>query len=207
MAQTRSTFVRRTIGIATACAGLGINGCGATASPQHQSAAIRALQREARPIGRGIRFREPVSGSVPGHCLPRRGQRVGVHVELFAADKVVLIPAGIGVRGPVGHLDGRITRARCYGDLVTLDPSGVAWVRAGSRLTLATLFSAWGQPLSSSRLAAFSATPGQTVRVFVDGRRWRGPPRRVRLTPHAEIVLELGPYVPPHASFTFPSGA
>jgi hypothetical protein len=28
----------------------------------------------------------------------------------------------------------------------------------------------------------------------------------VPLTPHAEIVLEVGPHVPPHASYTFPPG-
>jgi len=45
------------------------------------------------------------------------------------------------------------------------------------------------------------------VRAYVDGRRWtRTAPAAIPLTRHAEIVLELGPYVPPHRSFTFPPG-
>jgi hypothetical protein len=44
------------------------------------------------------------------------------------------------------------------------------------------------------------------VAVFVNGRRWHGSPGSVPLTAHSEIVLELGPHVPPHTSYAFPSG-
>jgi hypothetical protein len=37
----------------------------------------------------------------------------------------------------------------------------------------------------------------------VAGRLWRGAPGAVQLLQHAEIVLEVGPYVPPHYSYTF----
>ena len=185
----------------------GLAGCGSSSHTAPASSAIRALQREARPIGRGIRFHEPAGGAMPGHCRRRLGHRIAVHVELFAANRVVLIPAGIGVRGPTRRVDGRITHARCYGNLVTLDPTGVIRIRAGSRLTLGDLFSAWGQPLSPSRLAAFSASPGRSVRSYIGGGRRSGPPQSVPLTRHAEIVLEVGPFVPPHRSFSFPDGA
>jgi hypothetical protein len=42
--------------------------------------------------------------------------------------------------------------------------------------------------------------------VFVDGERWPGAPAAVPLTRHAEIVLEVGPRVPPHSSYAFPAG-
>ena len=51
-----------------------------------------------------------------------------------------------------------------------------------------------------------SASPGDSVAVFVDGRPWRGPPAAVPLQRHSEIVLEVGPHVPPHAAYTFPPG-
>ena len=130
-----------------------------------------------------------------------------MHVELFAANRVVLVPAGIGTRAPRGFSAGRISSARCYGDLVTLEPTGVVLVRPGAQLLLSDLFRAWGQPLAPSRLASFSATAGTQVVVFVDGRRWPGSPGSVPLTRHAEIVLEVGPYVPAHTSYTFPPGA
>ena len=177
------------------------------AGGQPASSAIpSALLSEARPVGVGPRFHPPVSGQVSGSCEPALGPRDGVHVEVFAADRVLLLPAGIGTRPPRASLDGRITAARCYGALVTLDPTGVVLVRPGAKLTLGALFSSWGQPLSRTRLASFTAAARTAVTVFVDGKPWRGAPEAVPLAPHAEIVLEVGPHVPPHSSYTFPPG-
>jgi hypothetical protein len=129
-----------------------------------------------------------------------------VHVEVFAANRVLLIPAGIGTRPPRRYSAGRISSARCYGGPVTLDPTGLVLIRSGSHPVLADLFSAWGEPLTTRRLASFSASIGANVAVFVNGRRWRGSPGSVPLAPHSEIVLEVGPYVPPHRSYMFPPG-
>jgi hypothetical protein len=131
---------------------------------------------------------------------------VGVHVELFAANQVVLVPAGIGVRPPERTSEGRIVGARCYGALATLEATGLVLVRPRARLRLWQLFRAWGQPLSASRLAGFFAGRRRSVAVFVDGRRRRGSPGSVQLVRHAVISLEVGPYVPPHASYIFPPG-
>jgi hypothetical protein len=175
--------------------------------PAPSSSAIpQALLSEARPIGAGPRFHPPVTGPVSGPCTPGLGTRNGVHVEVFAANRVLLFPAGIGTKSPRDLLDGRVTRAQCYGQLVTLDPTGVVLVRPGAQLTLGALFRSWGQPLSPTRLASFSAPAGTHVTVFVDGRTWHGTPAAVPLTRHAEIVLEVGPHIPPHSSYTFPPG-
>ncbi len=185
-------------------------GCGSTKSQTEPSVATpappAALVAEARPIGRGPRFQPAVSGPVLGTCTRRLGPRDGVHIEVFAANRVVLIPTGIGTRAPLQLSAGRITGARCYGELVTLDPTGVVLVRAGTHPVLADLFRSWGEPLSGRRLASFSASAGAAVAVFVDGRPWRGPPGAVPLRRHSEIVLEVGPHVPPHAAYTFPPG-
>ena len=141
-----------------------------------------------------------------GPCRRALGRARGVHIEVFAANRVVLIPAGIGTKPPRATFEGRISKARCFGDLVTLEPTGVVLVRSGVTLTLADLFRSWGQPLSRRRLASFSAAAGQRVAVFVGGRPWHGRPGGVPLRPHAEIVLEVGPHVPPHSSYTFPPG-
>ena len=89
---------------------------------------------------------------------------------------------------------------------MTLDPTGLVLVRPGARLTLADLFRSWGEPLSRTRLTSFSAPAGTQVAVFVDGRRLDAAPASVPLTRHAEIVLEVGPHVPPHSSYAFPPG-
>lgn len=138
-----------------------------------------------------------------GACRRRLGPRDAAHVELFAADRVVLVAAGIGIRPPRRRSAGRITSAHCYGALVTLDPTGVVLVRRGSPLTIADLFASWGQPLGARRMVSFRAAG---VTAFVDGRRRRGPVGRIHLRRHAEIVLEVGPRVPPHRAYRFPPG-
>ena len=176
------------------------------APPPAAASIPRALLSEARPIGTGPRFTLPASGPVAGTCQRSLGPRVGVHVEVFAANRVLLLPAGIGARRPWAKLDGRITSAPCYGALVTLDPTGLVLVRPGAGLTLADLFRSWGEPLSRTRLTSFSAPAGTQVAVFVDGRPVNAGPPSVPLTRHAEIVLEVGPHVPPHSSYAFPPG-
>ncbi len=181
-------------------------GCGTQHSSTTGTSGIpSALLHEARPIGRGPRFHPPATGSVIGPCRRGIGLRDGVHVELFAANRVVLLAAGIGVRPPFRVSEGRIAQAACYGDLVTLEPTGVVQLRPGIHLTLAAVFRAWGQSLTRRRLASFSAT-GRGVRTYVNGRPWSGAPGAVPLTRHAEIVLEVGPQVPPHRRYTFPPG-
>jgi hypothetical protein len=178
-------------------------GCGATGKHQSVSGISRQRLLQTRPIGAGARFRPAATGSRSGRCTPTIGVRSAVHVEVFARNRVVIVAAGIGVRRPWTLAAGHVTHARCYGDVVTLEPTGVVLVRPGSHDLISALFRAWGQPLSLSRMASFLAPPGTHVAAFIDGRRWRGAPGGVPLTAGAEIVLEVGPYVPPHASYTF----
>lgn len=188
----------------TGCAG---NRAGAgRSSARNVSSALRSLMLEARPIGRGGRYHPAAGGAPVRRCRPRLGSRIAAHVEIFAANRVVLLPAGIGTEPPRIFSDGRIAGVRCYGPLVTLDPTGVVLLRAGVKARLGALFDTWGQPLSARRIASFRLPAGRHVNAFVDGRRWRGSPRAIPLDAHAEIVLEAGPYVPPHRSYMFAPG-
>ena len=192
--------------VAALVAGSLLLGCGASRPATAISGIPRSLLLQARPIGSGSNFRPPASGPVIGGCQRRLGPRGGVHVELFADNRVVIVAAGIGTRPPRRIALGRIARAACYGSLVTLEPTGLVLVRADARALLSDLFRAWGQPLSPRWLASFRAPAGMPVAVFVNGRRWHGLPGSVPLTAHSEIVLELGPHVPPHTSYAFPPG-
>jgi hypothetical protein len=197
--------VRPLIAAVLAAAALAAAGCG----ERHAAATAplpRALVEASRPVGRGARFQAPARGPVPGACRRPLGPRTAVHVELFAANRVVIVPAGIGTRAPIERLSGRIVAARCYGDLITLEPTGLVLLRRGERLRLSDLFRAWGEPLSATRLGPFAALTGTRVSVFIDGRRRRGSPATVPLRSHAVIVLEVGPHVPPHVSYRFPPG-
>jgi hypothetical protein len=165
-----------------------------------RSAIPVVLQREARPIGRGWRFEPGAPAHVTGRCGPALGGRFPIHLELFAANRVILIPAGIGVGRPWQTDEGRIASGRCYGRFVTTDPTGVVWVAPGRGATLRDLFAAWGRRLTSRRLLSF---PGR-VRVYANGRSVAIAPGRLTLRRDEEIVLEVGPKVPPHRSYAFP---
>jgi hypothetical protein len=147
------------------------------AGPRYQPTAANPAVAGGRPVGRLT-------------CGNRRTFQV--HVELFAMRRVVIVPPRIGM-----------ARSGCSYPLRTTTPTGVVDVARTGRWTLGDLFAVWGRRLSRSRLLSF---PGR-VSVFVGGKRRTGDPRRVLLTPHAEVVLEVGGYVAPHASYLFPKGS
>lgn len=181
-------------------------GCGGSVSGRPEAGIPSWLLAQARPIGKGAAFHPAARGPVIGSCTAALGARQGAHVEVFAENRVVLLASGIGTLPPRTLFAGRITHARCYGTLVTLDPTGLVLTRPGAKLYISDLFRSWGQPLSRHQIASFHAPPDTEVAVFVDGRRWRGSPGGVPLDRHAEIVLEVGPHVPPHLSYRFPPG-
>ncbi len=127
------------------------------------------------------------------------------HVELFARGRVLTLPAGIGMAPPLVRHGAYVRGARCSYALRTTAPTGVIEVAVGHTWTIGHLFRLWGQPLSRTRLAGFRAGAGPGVRAWIGGRRWRGDVRRIPLARHAQVVIEIGPYVPPHSRFTFPS--
>jgi hypothetical protein len=121
-----------------------------------------------------------------------------VHVELFARGRVIVVPAAIGMRAP-RLLAGRVVGARCRARIWTLDPTGV--VHSAQPATLADVFAVWGRRLRPNALLSFSGP----VRVYRNGRRVRAGPAEVVLRDHDELVLEVGPFVPPHTSYRFPA--
>jgi hypothetical protein len=139
-------------------------------------------------------------------CSTARRRRFGVHLELFANRRVMIVPAGIGIAPPLVRDGATVRSGRCSYPLRTRQPTGVFEVEAGRSLTLGDLFAVWGRPLSRSRLAGYRARPGDRIRAWVGGCPWKGSLRAIPLRRHAQIVLEGGGFVPPHATFLFPRG-
>lgn len=191
---------------------LALAGCGAErdrgdadAPGPPESGAIAEQDVRSVPIGRSPRFKPTATtrDGAPVVGLRCRGaaDRFGAHLELFAAGRVVVVPAGIGVVG--GRRDGAFVRGgRCRYALSTTEPTGVVEVVHGTRATLGDLFALWGAPLSPGRIASFRGR----VRAWVGGRRVTGDPQDIPLTHHAQIVLAVGPDVPVHSAFTFRAG-
>jgi hypothetical protein len=125
-----------------------------------------------------------------------------VHVELYARRRVIPVPAGIGIAPPVRRSGAYVRGGRCSYPIRSYEPTGLIVIDPASGLRLADLFAVWGQPLSAHSLARFRGA----VRAYLDGRRWAPDPGSIPLRPHAEIVLEVGAFVPPHPRYLFPPG-
>jgi len=117
---------------------------------------------------------------------------IHAHLAIYASGDPQAVPAGIGIPG-----------GRCLYWLHTHDATGVIHVESPAQraYTLGQFFDIWGQPLSTSQVGRAS---GQ-VTVFLNGKRFSGDPRSIKLTPHALIQLDVGKVVPPQP-FTFPAG-
>ncbi len=108
-----------------------------------------------------------------------------------------------GVEAPVPGDVGRPLIGACLYWLHTHSGDGIIHVEAPlfRTFTLGNFFDVWGQPLSATAAGPLRFKKG-ALRVYVDGSRYSGDPRKIELTQHADIVLEAGPpYVKP-APFT-----
>lgn len=148
------------------------------------------------PIGAGPGFRpapgaQPVSGLT---CSRAATPRYGVHLELFSAGRVVIVPAGIGIARPLRRQGAYVRGGRCSYPVRTRAPTGVIEVERGRNVTLGQFYAVWGRPFP------------RYARVYVNGARSRMPPGSIVLRRHAEIVLETGPFVQPHPLYRFPKG-
>jgi hypothetical protein len=141
------------------------------------------------PIGFGPRYQLKAGPPLATRLTCSRGdtRTEAAHVELFADKRVLLLPVGIGAG------DG------CTYPLRTEAPTGVVEYAPTAKPTLGDLFDVWGQALSAHGFAGFHGA----VSAWVGGRRWHGAVRAIPLTHHAEIVVEVGGYIPPHTFFLF----
>lgn len=171
--------------------------------PQRAPLIGRTPEYQPRPHGRSVREARAVAGL---RCSDEEPDRFGVHLEVFANEIDMVIPAGIGVAPPVERDGAYVRGGRCFYPARTMEPTGVIEVEEGRRLTLGQFFDLWGQPLSRKRLVGFRAKKGRTVTAFVNGRRWRGDPRAIPLDRHAAIALQVGGHFPAPARYVFPPG-
>jgi hypothetical protein len=166
------------------------------------------LPKSAPGVGPTARHRPPSLGARAARARPIEGlrcetgqaRRFGVHLELFAARRVVLIPPGVGIAPPRKRTGAYVRGGRCSYPLRTREPTGV--IEVAGTATLGQFFAIWGQPLGRNEMAGFRGR----VRAYVNGRAWAKDPRAIPLHRHAQIVLEVGGYVRPHARYRFPPG-
>jgi len=155
--------------------------------------AVIAIVSLAKPPQGGPPVGQEVSGI---RCDEMEGSRIHIHQHLLILDhgKPVAIPNNIG----------RPLIRSCLYWVHTHTPDGIIHIESPSTrtFTLADFFTIWGQPLSSTVAAGAKADKGTKLKVWVDGKPYKGDPRAIPLTPHADIVVEAGPPFPAPPKFT-----
>jgi hypothetical protein len=129
---------------------------------------------------------------------------IHAHLSLFYKGEQIAIPYGIGIVKPFRAENGFVGAGQGYYWLHTHDATGILHIESpdNRRYTLGNFFNIWGEPLSSHNVAGLKGK----VRVFVDGKAYAGDPRKIILTPHGQITLEVGrPFVVPPV-YVFPQG-
>jgi hypothetical protein len=128
---------------------------------------------------------------------------IHAHLAIFSNGAAVRVPAGIGIPGPQQVQNGFVLGGKCLYWLHTHDATGIIHIESPVQrvYTLGNFFDIWGQTLSASQVGSARGT----VTVYVDGKRFTGDPRSVKLDPHAVIQLDVGTAVPPKP-YTFASG-
>ncbi|HEY3922383.1 MAG TPA: hypothetical protein VGL76_09745, partial [Gaiellaceae bacterium] len=132
---------------------------------------------------------------------------IHAHLTLFVDGKARSLPGGIGVWPKLEKQSGLpgqfvLTQGECLSWLITRFSDGLVHIEAPVKrsFVLGELFDVWGQPLGPNVLGPAKGK----VTAIVDGQVWDGDPRRIPLSSHAQIQLEVGrPLVAPE-HITFP---
>jgi hypothetical protein len=107
---------------------------------------------------------------------------------------------------PVGVPDdiGRPLVAQCFYWIHTHTPDGIIHIESPNfhTFTLGNLFDVWGQPLSKTDVAGAKPKKNERVVTWVDGRRSDADPRKIELTQHLDVTIEVGPPYAKPAPFT-----
>jgi hypothetical protein len=132
---------------------------------------------------------------------------IHAHLTVFVHGTARRIPYGVGIRGaqvtqtPAGPYVGA---GSCFYWLHTHAADGIIHIESpvARTFTLGDFFDVWGQKLGPERVGP-AVGP---VAALVDGRIYRGNPRGIPLTAHAQIQLEVGRPLLAPVSITFPAG-
>jgi hypothetical protein len=132
---------------------------------------------------------------------------IHAHLTLFVNGSARQVPAGIGIpdakaqTSPQGPFIGS---GKCFYWLHTHAADGIIHTESPIHrtYTLGNFFDEWGQPLGPGQVGPAKGR----VTALYDSKVYRGNPRDIPLTKHAQIQLEVGsPLVAPE-TITWPSG-
>lgn len=146
-----------------------------------------------RTFGLGLIVLVATLGAVPSgapvhgiRCEAMEGNVLHIHQHLAIFDhgKPVTVPDDVG----------RPLFTRCFYWLHTHTPDGIIHVESPTfrTFTLGDFFDVWGEPLTRSNVAGARTRPGESTIVWVEGRRYAGDPRKIELTQHLDVTIDVG---------------
>lgn len=128
-----------------------------------------------------------------------------LHLDVIVDGRRIVVPAGIGLAEPVDRgpcragpaVSGDCATGTSYFGEVAVSPlhthtaSGIVHVESDrlERFTLGQFFDQWGVRFDASCIGGYCTGNGKELRVFVNGRRVSGDPRRVVLANRQEIAV------------------
>jgi hypothetical protein len=130
-----------------------------------------------------------------------------VHLDVIVNGRSVKVPGGIGLAEPVDG--GPCPDPKASGDCATGETifaavansplhthasSGLVHVESDRRVpfTLGQVFDEWGVRFDRECLGAYCARGAERLRVYVNGRRVTGDPRKLELRDRQEIAVVYG---------------
>jgi len=132
---------------------------------------------------------------------------IHAHLAIFVNGRARQVPAAIGVPGAQAQQTPNgpfIATGTCFYWLHTHAADGIIHIESPVQriYTLGDFFDEWGQPLGPARVGPAT---GRVVALY-NGKVYRGNPRDIPLTAHAQIQLDVGaPLIAPQP-VTFPAG-
>jgi hypothetical protein len=189
-----------TIGTLAAVAALAAAGHGGAAG------ATGLAGPEGPPVEHG-RALAPAAAPAPGQTVDgiqcQSSEQVLFHIHarltVYVGGRPRSVPYGIGIGNPqtTPTPAGRfVTSGSCFAWLHTHVADGIIHIESPVQRTyrLGNFFDIWKQPLTATRVGPAHGA----VVAFVNGKRWRGNPRNIPLTAHAQVQLDVGrPLVAP----------
>jgi hypothetical protein len=193
-----------TLVLVAAIGGLAVSAASHDRQPAASPGPLAGLQTGPAPWSAdtaGLAQRLQAIGLPPLNPAEGTAVHIHQHLDLSVDGREVRVPAGIGIDPAVG-----------YAPLHTHDPSGVIHVESPTvrTYTLGQVFAVWGVRFTPSCLGGYCAGGRRQLRVYVNGRAYRGDPTTLVLEPHQELVVAFGTAAqlpsPIPSTYQFPPG-
>jgi hypothetical protein len=121
------------------------------------------------------------------------------HLDIYVNGQKVAVPQDIGIPSSQNYIS----------PIHVHDTSGVIHVESPTVQTfyLGQVFDIWGVRFTTTELGGYTATSEKPLAVYVNGAKYTGDPRQIKLASHQEIAVVYGdaPSTIP-STYQFPSG-